>query len=221
MVRAGLPHRRTPVRRLGLPKPERQRRQTGQNLRQVRFQPGSNTPRLRGYMSWTQVVEDNPLLALVLGLTATAISFALGGIIWGFLALYVCVFVGLIAMSYSRSRRKREAAAARAKQAPGSTPPIEFTSRISKPDKQLMDALAALYKSDSPRVRARLEAWVKQAANPDERVERQAQLHYRLYRAGDPTQLDRLKALSAAYPNLAEVTLWRQLASQDHNELWS
>ena len=171
-------------------------------------------------MNWTEVVRDNARVAFVLSVTATGIAFAIGGPIWGFFTLYICVFVALATLSYSRTMRTR-AAAARAASARQNDVSVEFTRWNAKPDKELIDALAALSKSDTARVRAALEAWVKRAPDPDHRMGRQAQLHYRLYRAGDPTQLERLRALADANPNLAEVTLWQRLSTQDHDELWS
>jgi hypothetical protein len=96
-----------------------------------------------------------------------------------------------------------------------------FTAPVSTPDKQHVEALGAWSTSDTARVRARLEGWVNRASNAEERIGRQAQMFYRLFRAGDPTQLDRLEELSDANPNSAEATHWWRLATQNHHELRS
>jgi hypothetical protein len=85
----------------------------------------------------------------------------------------------------------------------------------------VLDAFVAATRADTAGVREALESWVKQAPNQDREKEREAQLHYWLYRAGDATELERLRELAAANPDLVEVTVFLHLALQEYGELWS
>jgi hypothetical protein len=101
-------------------------------------------------------------------------------------------------------------------------PPVDERPPGFKPVRRpVLDAMVASTREDPAGVRRALRSWVKQASSPDNQKERQAQLHYWLYRAGETDELDKLKALAAANPSLAEVNLYLHLAQQDYGELWS
>lgn len=101
-------------------------------------------------------------------------------------------------------------------------PPEEPRGRRRVPDAYpVLDAFVASTMADPDGVRDALEKWVKQAPSEDREKEREALLHYWLYRAGDENELDKLRALAAANPELVEVSLYLHLALQDYGELWS
>jgi hypothetical protein len=85
----------------------------------------------------------------------------------------------------------------------------------------ILEAFVAANRSEPDRVRTALEPWIKDAAEPARQKEREAQLHYWLFRAGLDGELDRLRALAQANPNLAEVVLYWRLAVQETGETWS
>jgi len=102
-----------------------------------------------------------------------------------------------------------------------SIPLPERRPRFRPGRRPILDALVASTQGDPEGVRRALKPWVGQAGSPNAKAERQAQLHYWLFRAGETGELDKLKALAAAHPNLPEVTLYLHLAHQDYDELWS
>jgi len=110
-----------------------------------------------------------------------------------------------------------------AESASADTIPVEEPRRRRrKPDAYpVLDAFVASTQSDPDGVRAALEKWVRQAPSPNREKEREALLLYWLYRAGDKTQLDKLRGLAAANPQLMEVSLYLHLALQEYDELWS
>ncbi|MFI5283408.1 MAG: hypothetical protein ACHQ0J_09795 [Candidatus Dormibacterales bacterium] len=81
--------------------------------------------------------------------------------------------------------------------------------------------MVASTQDDPAGVRRALRSWVRQATSPNNQKERQAQLHYWLYRAGEADEIDKLKALAADNPKLTEVSLYVHLALQPYDELWS
>ena len=84
-----------------------------------------------------------------------------------------------------------------------------------------LEAFAAAAGSDPPGVRKALESWVRLAPTRAAELERRAQLHYWLYRAGDPGELEKLRTLAASNPALKEVGLFLRLAVQETDETWS
>jgi hypothetical protein len=74
---------------------------------------------------------------------------------------------------------------------------------------------------DPTGVRRALESWVHHAPSAAAELERRAQLHYWLYRAGDEAELEKLRTLSKSNPALKEVGLFLRLAVQDIDETWS
>ena len=101
-------------------------------------------------------------------------------------------------------------------------PAEEPQLRRLRPDAYpVLDAFVASTRSDPDGVRRALESWVRLAPSPDREKEREALLHYWLYRAGDAAELEELRALAAANPQLVEVALYLHLALQEYGELWS
>ena len=84
-----------------------------------------------------------------------------------------------------------------------------------------LDAFVSAVGRDAAGVRAALESWVGQAPSPEHQAERRAQLHYRLFLAGDTAELENLRVLAAANPALREVAMYLRLAVQDLDESWS
>ena len=84
-----------------------------------------------------------------------------------------------------------------------------------------LDAFVSAAESDPDGVRTALASWVSEAPAGDRQIERQAQFHYWLFRAGENSELEKLRALATAYPKLTEVGVYLRLAVQDLDELWS
>ena len=94
------------------------------------------------------------------------------------------------------------------------------SARFASP---ILDAFVAATDSDPAGVRKALRKWAKRSSNPRVQKERQAQLLYWLFRAGDTSQLKNLKDLAEANPHLPELSLYLRLASphDEHEGSWS
>jgi len=200
-------------------------------------------------MKWKSIVSANPWLAPALGLVGIVVATIAGGAVWGLFELYMLIFLGLVAFELTRRARAVRTGAglkpvpfqpkgqfvaepwdeASARKASGDdeasvTRKVELRV-LGEPEPldpyPILAAFVAAIGSDPDRVQSALEPWIKEVHDPDREKERTAQLHYWLYRAGIESELERLKALADANPDLAEVVLYYRLAIQDTGETWS
>jgi len=202
-------------------------------------------------MKWRPIVSSNPWLVPALGAVGIVVATITGGLVWGLFELYMLLFLGLIAFELSRRARAARGATSvkpvpfqptgqfvkepwdktpgrpavlsgDSEAKPSGDVSLKLVGELAALDPYpILAAFVAASRSDPERVRAALEPWIKEVANPNKEKEREAQLHYWLFRAGIESELDSLRALAAANPNLPEVVLYFRLAVQDTGETWS
>jgi hypothetical protein len=201
-------------------------------------------------MKWRPVVSANPWLVPALAAVGIVVATITGGPVWGLFELYMLLFLGLVAFELTRRARAGRGGGSVVKPVPfqpkgqfvdepwdqsgaGHAPGGE-TAESMGPVKlrvlgepapldpyPILAAFVAAIGSDPDRVRTALEPWIKEVEDPDKEKEREAQLHYWLFRAGIESELETLRAMAAANPDLAEVVLYYRLAVQDTGETWS
>ncbi|MFI5282446.1 MAG: hypothetical protein ACHQ0J_04880 [Candidatus Dormibacterales bacterium] len=194
-------------------------------------------------MKWKPIVSANPWLVPALSVVGILVATITGGPVWGLFELYMLLFLGLVA--FELSRRARGARGGSTVRPVPFQPTGQFRSEpwdnsgrvatessgevklrvLGEPAPldpyPILAAFVAAIGSDPERVRVALEPWIKEVDDPDRQKEREAQLHYWLFRAGIESELETLREMAAADPDLAEVVLYFRLAVQDTGETWS